>query len=264
MNALVGTVAASLAGGVAACLFAGFSLVLPLAALQRLVALAVGAMLAAVFLHILPHALGMIGGQRIFMWVLIGLLFFFLMEKLVIWRHHHPHGEGAHDDGHVHSHHAHAHDNVTRESAGWKVALGGASHCFCDGVLIAAAFLADWKVGLATAIAIVAHAIPQEMGDFIALRQAGWSKRDALFVNVGSSLATLVGGVVGHFALSEIRGAIPAALGLAAASMLYIAVSDLIPTLHKRPQAKDIFEQFALIAVGITFVVVPHHFLHLH
>jgi zinc and cadmium transporter len=263
MSALVGTVAASLAGGLVSCLLASFSLALPMAALNRLVALAVGAMLAAVFLHILPHALGLLGGQRIFLWVFVGLLFFFLMEKLVIWRHHHPHDPAAPHD-HGHHHHAHSHADATRESAGWKVALGGALHCFCDGVLIAGAFLADWKVGLATAIAIVAHAIPQETGDFIALRQAGWSQRNALFVNVGSSLATLVGGLVGYFALSSVRGAIPIALGFAAASMLYIAVSDLIPTLHQRPRARDIVEQFLLIALGVALVVLPHELLHAH
>lgn len=268
MNPLLGTVIASLCGGVAASLFAAFSLALPLAVLSRLVAMAVGAMLAAVFLHILPHAMDMLGGRKVFLWVFLGLLFFFLMEKLVIWRHHHPHDTLAdeHDHpahGHSH-HHPHHHAAALRESAGWKVALGGASHCFSDGVLIAAAFLADVRVGIATAIAIISHAIPQEMGDYIALRHAGWEKRAALMVNVTSSIATLVGGLVGHFALSAVSGALPAALGFAAASLLYIAVSDLIPTLHRRPKASDIIEQFLLIAVGVALVVAPHAFLHRH
>jgi zinc and cadmium transporter len=264
MNPLFGVVVASLAGGVASSLFAAFSLALPLSVVNRLVAMAVGAMLAAVFLHILPHAMGMPSGQRIFLWLFLGLLFFFLMEKLVIWRHHHPHEPQAGGHENHHTHHSHAHADSVRESAGWKVALGGAAHCFSDGVLIAAAFLADWKVGLATAIAIVAHAIPQEIGDFIALRQAGWAKREAILVNVGSSLATLVGGLVGFFGLGYARSALPVALGFAAASLLYIAVSDLIPTLHRRPKASDIVEQFALIAFGVALVLVPHEILNIH
>jgi zinc and cadmium transporter len=264
MNSLYGTVIASIAGGVASSLLAAFSLALPLSVLNRLVAMAVGAMLAAVFLHILPHAMGMLGGQRIFLWVFVGLMFFFLMEKLVIWRHHHPHGDENEEGGHHHHHHHHVHTDSARESAGWKVALGGAAHCFSDGVLIAAAFLADWRVGLATGIAIVAHAIPQEIGDYIALRQAGWAKREAMWVNVGSSVATLVGGLVGYFFLSSVRSALPIALGFAAASLLYIAVSDLIPTLHRRPKASDIIEQFALIAFGVALVVLPHGLLHSH
>ncbi len=268
MNALTGTVVASLVGGLASCLFAGFSLALPFWILQRMVALAVGAMLAAVFLHILPHGLEMAGGKGILMWVLVGLLFFFLMEKLVIWRHSHPqmHGEEGgqgHHNGH-HHHHGHNHSDANRERTGFMVAVGGSAHCFCDGILIAGAFLADTRVGLATAIAIVAHAVPQEMGDFIALKQAGWTSKRALAVNVASSLATLVGGLVGYFALSSVAGAIPGALGFAAASMLYIAVSDLIPTLHERPRPRDIVEQFILIGLGVALVVVPQHLLHLH
>ncbi len=261
LSALHGIVIASLAGGVMSCLFASFSLAMPIAMVQRMVALAVGAMLAAVFLDVLPHGLEMAKADTLLMWVLIGLLFFFFMEKLVIWRHSHP----GHEHGHAHSH---SHAPHSHEHAGEKttlmVSLGGALHCFCDGILIAGAFLASFPVGVSTAIAIVAHAIPQEIGDFIVLRNAGLSKSRALFVNVATSSATLVGGVVGYFALGAVKGAIPAALGFAAASMLYIAVSDLIPTLHKRPQAKDIFEQFALIMLGVALVALPHHFLGEH
>jgi zinc and cadmium transporter len=255
LSALGGIVVASLAGGVMSCLFASFSLAMPIAIVQRMVALAVGAMLAAVFLDVLPHGLEMAKADQLLMWVLIGLLFFFFMEKLVIWRHSHP----GHEHGHAHGHDSrHGHDHATSgEKTSLMVALGGALHCFCDGVLIAGAFLADFRVGVSTAIAIVAHAIPQEIGDFIVLRNAGLSKSRALLVNVGTSLATLVGGVVGFYALSSVRDAIPAALGFAAASMLYIAVSDLIPTLQRRPQVRDILEQAALIALGVALVMVP-------
>jgi zinc and cadmium transporter len=261
-SALSGIVFASLAGGLMSCLFASFSLAMPIAMVQRMVALAVGAMLAAVFLDVLPHGLEMAKADGLLMWVLIGLLFFFFMEKLVIWRHSHP----GHEHGHAHGHDHHDHDGhaMSGEKTSLMVAFGGALHCFCDGVLIAGAFLASFPVGVSTAIAIVAHAIPQEIGDFIVLRNAGLSKSRALLVNVGTSLATLVGGVVGYYALSSVRGAIPAALGFAAASMLYIAVSDLIPTLQRRPRARDIFEQAALIAIGVGLVMVPKMLLHDH
>jgi zinc and cadmium transporter len=261
-SALSGIVFASLAGGLMSCLFASFSLAMPIAMVQRMVALAVGAMLAAVFLDVLPHGLEMAKADGLLMWVLIGLLFFFFMEKLVIWRHSHP----GHEHGNAHGHDHHYHDGhaMSGEKTSLMVAFGGALHCFCDGVLIAGAFLASFPVGVSTAIAIVAHAIPQEIGDFIVLRNAGLSKSRALLVNVGTSLATLVGGVVGYYALSSVRGAIPAALGFAAASMLYIAVSDLIPTLQRRPRARDIFEQAALIAIGVGLVMVPKMLLHDH
>ena len=255
ISALSGTIIASLAGGVLACLFASFSLAMPVAMVQRMVALAVGAMLAAVFIDVLPHGLEMAKADTLLMWVLVGLLFFFFMEKLVIWRHSHPGHEHGHAHGHGH-HHAHAGEKTTL-----MVGLGGALHCFCDGILIAGAFLASFPVGVSTAIAIIAHAIPQEIGDFIVLRAAGLSRSRALLVNVGTSAATLVGGVVGYYALGAVKGAVPAALGFAAASMLYIAVSDLIPTLHKRPQARDIIEQFALIMLGVGLVVLPHELL---
>ncbi len=257
ISALSGTVIASLAGGVLACLFASFSLAMPVSMVQRMVALAVGAMLAAVFIDVLPHGLEMAKADTLLLWVLVGLLFFFFMEKLVIWRHSHP----GHEHGHAHGHsHSHA-PSASGEKTTLMVSLGGALHCFCDGILIAGAFLASFPVGVSTAIAIVAHAIPQEIGDFIVLRNAGLSRSRALLVNVGTSAATLVGGVVGFYALGAVKGAIPAALGFAAASMLYIAVSDLIPTLHKRPQARDIIEQFALIMVGVGLVVLPHALL---
>jgi zinc and cadmium transporter len=261
LSALSGIVIASLAGGVMSCLFASFSLAMPISMVQRMVALAVGAMLAAVFLDVLPHGLEMAKPDALLMWVLIGLLFFFFMEKLVIWRHSHPGHEHGHAHGHDHHHHGHA---ASGEKTSLMVAFGGALHCFCDGILIAGAFLASFPVGVSTAIAIVAHAIPQEVGDFIVLRNAGLSKTRALLVNVGTSFATLVGGVVGYYALSAVSGAIPAALGFAAASMLYIAVSDLIPTLQRRPQVRDILEQAALIAVGVALVMVPKMLLHDH
>jgi zinc and cadmium transporter len=265
LSALSGIVFASLAGGVMSCLFASFSLAMPISMVQRMVALAVGAMLAAVFLDVLPHGLEMAKPDALLMWVLIGLLFFFFMEKLVIWRHSHPGHEHGHAHGHDHHHAHHGHDHAASgEKTSLMVAFGGALHCFCDGILIAGAFLASFPVGVSTAIAIVAHAIPQEIGDFIVLRNAGLSKSRALLVNVGTSLATLVGGVVGYYALSSVRGAIPAALGFAAASMLYIAVSDLIPTLQRRPQVRDILEQAALIAVGVALVMGPKMLLHDH
>jgi zinc and cadmium transporter len=264
MSPLTATIAASFAGGTLCSLIAATSLALPLAWVQRLVAFAVGAMLGAVFLDVLPHGIETAGASTVFGWVLAGILFFFMLEKLVIWRHSHPHGEaGGHGHMHAHAQHGHAHDGhrpaTTR--TGLMVVIGNSFHNFSDGVLIAGAFLADFKVGLATAVAIIAHAIPQEMGDFIILRNSGMSRSRAFLINLGASFATLAGGLTGYFALSQVQGAIPAALGFAAASMLYIAVADLIPHLHQRPKPRDIIEQFSLIGLGVGLIAALHHLM---
>lgn len=209
-----------------------------------LVSYAVGALLGAVFLEILPHAFELTKNpQRMAATVLAGILGFFLLEKLVLWRHYHAHDHNGAppplDHGHDHG------------RSGLMIMVGDTIHNFVDGILIAAAFLADYKLGIVTAVAIIAHEIPQEVGDFVILLHSGFSKAKAFAANIISSLATLIGGVLAYFMLSEAKTWVPVLLSLAAASMIYVAVADLIPGLHKRAELRATFQQMLLIALGI-------------
>ena len=134
------------------------------------------------------------------------------------------------------------------------IMIGDTFHNFVDGILIAAAFLADVQLGLVTAIAIIAHEVPQEVGDFLVLLHSGYSKRYAFALNVLSSLAMVVGGVFAYFALHTMQNWIPSLLALAAASMIYVAVADLIPGLHRRPEIQATLQQVALISLGIATI----------
>jgi len=212
-----------------------------------LVSYAIGALLGAVFLEILPHAFELnhdvhtMAGT-----VLFGILLFFTLEKLVLWRHcHHT------DECEVHGVHE---GHTDHGRSGMMIMVGDTFHNFVDGILIAAAFMVDVQVGVVTSVAIIAHEIPQEVGDFLILLHSGYTRRQAFAFNLLSSLATLVGGVLAYFALQSLQGAVPYLLGIAAASMLYVAVADLIPGLHKRPEIKATIQQVTLIALGIASI----------
>jgi len=138
------------------------------------------------------------------------------------------------------------------------IMIGDTFHNFVDGVLIAAAFLVDVKLGMVTALAIISHEIPQEVGDFLILLHSGYSKKQAFVFNLVSSLATLIGGLIAYFALQFVMGWIPYILGLAAASMLYVAVADLIPSLHKRTELKATISQVLLISLGVSTIWIAH------
>jgi len=212
-----------------------------------LISYAIGALLGAAFLEILPHALERGDPHRMAATVLFGILAFFLLEKLVLWRHcHHDHCE-AHDAQ------APAHDHGR---SGLLILVGDTFHNFVDGILIAAAFLESTELGIVTALAIIAHEIPQEVGDYLILLHSGYSRARALAFNLLSSLATLVGALLAYFALSRLTEWIPTLLGLGAASMIYIAVADLIPGLHKRTELKATVQQMLLIGLGVLSIVV--------
>ncbi len=242
-------------------------------------------MLGAVFLEILPEAIEVaISPKHITVTVLLGILLFFALEKLVIWRHCH----GDHCEVHavhtaeecpnmdasvnhdattkykavtakqasitshsLHAHHDHGHD---KGRSGMMIMIGDTFHNFVDGILIASAFMVDVKVGIVTAIAIIAHEIPQEVGDFLILLHSGYSKKQAFVFNLVSSLATVVGGFIAYFALTHVQTWIPTILGLAAASMLYVAVADLIPSLHKRTELRATISQLVLITCGVASI----------
>ena len=250
---LASILAATLAGGRRSVLAAAL---LAFAVLERwvprLVSFAVGALLGAALLNLLPEALASDANpQRVFATLLVGLLVFFLLEKLALWRH--AHGPGDHAHGHGSPAHAHAGD---QRPAGALILIGDSLHNFVDGVLIAAAFLTDPAIGWATAVAVIAHEVPQEVGDFMILLDAGYSRKRALVLNAVSGLASVAGGLIGYFALSATLPALPYILAFAAAGFLYIAVADLIPNLHRRFAIKDALSQVALIAIGVAIVAM--------
>ena len=219
----------------------------------RLVSFAVGTLLGAVFLEVLPHALEHGGAHQVAATVLAGMLIFFVLEKLVLWRHcHHEtcevHGleQGKHDHAHQHGH--------DHRSAGMMILVGDTFHNFVDGVLIAGAFMADIQLGIVTALAIIAHELPQEVGDFLVLLHSGYSRVRALIFNLLSSAAMILGGLLGYIALEGMQELTPYLLGVAAASMIYVAVADLIPGLHKRPELSATLEQVLLIGAGVGLI----------
>jgi zinc and cadmium transporter len=220
--------------------------------IPTLVSFAVGALLGAVFLDILPHVFEETRNPaRVAGFILFGILVFFLLEKLLLWRHHH-HPEEV--DGEIAPHHG-DHDHGR---SGWMIVIGDAFHNFTDGVIIASAFMADTRLGVVTALAIIAHEIPQEIGDFLILLHSGFGKRKALAMNLVSGLATVVGALIGYFALSLVGGWIPEILAIAAASMIYIAVADLIPGLHRRTALNDTIVQMSFIGLGIAAIWAIH------
>jgi zinc and cadmium transporter len=223
------------------------------ARIPMLISYAVGALLGAVFLEILPHAFRSapstkaLGGV-----ILIGLLIFFVLEKLVLWRHHH--GDEI-ETPHAHAGHSHGQEMANDGGrSGMMIMVGDTFHNFVDGVLIAASFLADPQLGIVTALAIIAHEIPQEVGDFLVLLHSGFSKQQALVFNLASSAAMVLGGLLGYAALNTLQGWVPYLLGFVAAGMIYVSVADLIPGLHRRPELKATLHQVALMGLGIVTI----------
>mgnify|MGYP002391545270 CR=1 FL=1 len=264
MTPLAWIVVMSFAGGVLSVLVAAaLSWAARPAWVPTLISYAIGALLGAAFLEVLPHAIEAAESpERAAMNILAGILIFFVLEKLVLWRHCHDegcHGHGHDHHGHAQGHHGHAetqgHDHGR---SGLLILVGDTFHNFVDGVLIAAAFVESTPLGIVTAIAIIAHEIPQEAGDFLILLHSGYSRTKALAFNLLSSLATLVGGILAYFALSHVQSLVPVFLALAAASMIYVAVADLIPGLHKRTELRATAQQVLLIAAGIASIVLAH------
>lgn len=259
MSPLYWIVAASLAGGVlSVCAAAAFTLSLRAHWVPHLVSYAIGALLGAAFLEVLPHTLSRAGdSEQGAGLILIGILIFFVLEKLVLWRHCHEeeHCEG-HDEVPGHDGPAHVADDHGR--SGTLIMIGDTFHNFVDGVLIAAAFMESIPLGMVTALAMIAHEIPQEVGDFVILLHSGYSRARAFLFNAMSSLATLVGGLLAYVALPLVDGAVPVLLALACASMIYVAVADLIPGLHRRRQLRATVQQVTLIGLGILSISAAH------
>src|SRR5688572_19406326 len=224
-------VLATLLGGLLSVLVAASLTVAMLGSVvKNLVSLSAGVLLGTALLHVLPEAFEERGAppHHLFLTLLAGLLFFFLLEKAELYRHGHHH-EG--DDPHHHHHHGFDAEQAGR--GGWSVLVGDSIHNFCDGIIIAAAFLTDPQLGLVTALAVIAHEIPQEVGDYIVLLNAGLSRRRALAYNALSGLAAVAGGVLGYFIVGPWEALFPFLLVVAASSFIYVAVADLIPQLQR-------------------------------
>ena len=255
---LVWILAATVAGGVLSVIAAAaLALNARVSWVPVLISYAVGTLLGAVFLELLPQAFERADSlEGMALTILAGILLFFVMEKLVLWRHCHVEQCEAHDPP-LAPHHDHG-------RSGMMIMIGDTFHNFVDGVLIAAAFLANHELGIVTAIAIIAHEIPQEVGDFLILLHSGYSKGRALIFNMLSSAAMVLGGAIGYLALQSVEHWIPSLLGLAAASMLYVSVADLIPGLHKRPELLATLQQVVLITLGVATIWLVGELAHTH
>jgi zinc and cadmium transporter len=256
---LLWIVLATLAGGVlSVCIAATLTVALLGRLLHSLVSLSAGVLLGTALLNVLPEAFeSHAAPQALFATLLGGLLFFWLLQKAELYRHEHHH-EG---DGHHHHHHF---DAEQAGRGGLSVLVGGGIHNFCDGVIIAAAFLSDAGLGLITALAIVAHEIPHEAGGYIVLLNAGFSRGRALFYNVLSGLASVGGGVLGWWLVGPWKEGLPYLLVVASSSFIYVAVADLLPQLQQRLPWRETAQQVAWLASGLGLVLLARGLLESH
>ncbi|XOU94046.1 MAG: ZIP family metal transporter [Candidatus Kerfeldbacteria bacterium] len=200
-----------------------------------LVSLSAGALMGGAFIHLLPEASKKIDPEKMFLIVLVAFLFFFLMEKLLFWRHCHK-------------------ENCKIHTFGYMNLFGDAVHNFIDGLVIASAFLIDVKLGIATTLAIALHEVPQEIGDFGVLIHAGFKKKKALIINYLVALTVVLGGVVGYFISFFLSSIIPYLLPFAAGGFIYIAASDLMPEIRKEPNLKRSMSSFGIFILGIVLM----------
>jgi len=223
---------------------------------KHLVSLSTGVLLGTALLHVLPEAFESgASPSSLFLTLLCGLMFFFLLEKAELYRHGHHH---EHDD----HHHHHGFDHDQAGKGGLSVLVGDSIHNFCDGILIAGAFLLDTQVGVVTALAIIAHEIPQEVGDYIVLVNAGFSRQRALVYNGLSGLAAVVGGVLGYVLIEPWQAYLPYLMVVAASSFIYVAVADLIPQLQRRLNWRDTVAQVFWLAAGLGMIAAVVGVLH--
>ena len=234
---------------------------------QHLLSLAAGALLATAFMHLLPEAFeGQASAHDLFATLLVGLVFFFLLDKAELWHHGHEHN---HDDqGHVHGHahgHGHSHSHAATDAprvGGWSVLTGDSVHCFGDGVLIASAFVADVRLGLIAAVSVLAHEVPHHMGDLVVLRQSSPNRRMALVKVSMAGAVTVLGGLAGYFLVGRLQGGLPYFLTVASSSFVYVALADLIPQLQKRLSARQTAVQVVFLLLGIGLVMLVSGLAH--
>jgi zinc and cadmium transporter len=228
----------------------------------HLLSLAAGALLATAFMNLLPEAFeSKIEPQHLFLTLLLGLVFFFLLDKAELYHHGHEHHHHAmHDHAHVPAQPAHHHPHAPHAGGGWPVLMGDGIHAFGDGVLIAAAFMADWHLGWAATVAVLAHEIPHHVSDLVVLQQTASAKR-ALWQASVAGLAAVIGGVLGFFVLEALSLLLPYMLTLAASSFIYVALADLIPQLQKRLSARETAIQVAWLSSGLVLIALVSLFV---
>jgi len=234
---------------------------------QHMLSLAAGALLATAFMHLLPEAFeSQAGAHDLFLVLLVGLVFFFLLDKAELWHHGHEHHHGEHGHAHAHDDHAHhGHSHAHDKPAGsWAVLTGDSVHCFGDGVLIASAFVADVRLGAIAALAVLAHEVPHHMGDLIVLRAGSSNKRAALVKVTLAGAVTALGGIVGYWLVDQLQDYLPYFLAVASSSFIYVALADLIPQLQKRLTARETAAQIAWLGVGIGLVALVSSLGHGH
>ena len=243
---------------------------------QHMLSLSAGALLATAFMHLLPEAFES-GAEPhdLFPILLVGLVFFFLLDKAELWHHGHEHGESGHQHGTPHNdaghhdhddHEAHGHAHGNHQHApvtgSWAVLAGDSVHCFGDGVLIASAFMADLRLGAIAAIAVLAHEVPHHMGDLMVLRAGASNKRMALVKVSLAGAVTTLGGLVGFWLVAQLEDALPYFLVVASASFMYVALADLIPQLQKRLSAAQTAAQIAWLLAGVGLVTAVSALAH--
>ena len=240
---------------------------------QHMLSLAAGALMATAFLHLLPEAFESdLAPHTLFMTLLLGLVFFFLLDKAELWHHGHEH---AHGHGHGHGHHGHGHspdvghgqadakvhahgsaDSDEMPRGQWAILAGDSVHCFGDGILIASAFIADIRLGVIAALAVLAHEVPHHMGDLAVLRQGSSSRRAAIVKVSMAGAITAFGGAVGYVLVDALHDWLPFFLVVASSSFIYVALADLIPQLQKRLSARETAAQIIWLSVGMGMVVL--------
>ncbi|MEY4654480.1 MAG: hypothetical protein RI884_3061 [Pseudomonadota bacterium] len=232
---------------------------------QHLLSLAAGALMATAFMHLLPEAFESdAGAKSLFATLLVGLVFFFLLDKAELWHHGHEHHHGhAHDHTHHGHAHGHAHDHGrTLQSGGWTVLAGDSVHCFGDGILIASAFMADMRLGVIAALSVLAHEVPHHIGDLAVLGETSGSRRIALLKVSMAGAVTLLGGIAGWWLVDQLHDFLPFFLAVASSSFIYVALADLIPQLQKQLGARATALQVAWLMAGIGLVMAVSELAH--
>ena len=235
---------------------------------QHMLSLAAGALLGTAFLHLLPEAFeSAVKPQALFLTLLVGVVFFFLLDKAELWHHGHEHHHDAQEgDGPTHDHgdpHAHHHDHGPR-AGGWSVLAGDSVHCFGDGILIASAFVADMRLGVLAAVAVLAHEVPHHMGDLSVLRHSSGTRHAALVKVTLAGAITALGGLVGYWLVDLLRDYLSYFLVVASSSFIYVALADLIPQLQKRLSLRETLAQIAWLLAGIALVTLASSVAHGH
>ena len=232
---------------------------------QHMLSLAAGALLATAFMHLLPEAFeSQSSAQELFGTLLVGLVFFFLLDKAELWHHGHEHHHGPHTDAHAgHNHDNHGHTNPPR-TGGWAVLTGDSVHAFGDGILIASAFMADMRLGFVAALAVLVHEVPHHMGDLIVLRGTSSNRRVALLKVSLAGAVTALGGMVGYGLVDLLHDWLPYFLVVASSSFIYVALADLIPQLQTRLSARATAAQIAWLLVGMGLVTLVSRVAHGH